>query len=99
MWGFVSKEDKKVLQKVRENKDKDVETWKYMIRRESSTMISTGLLMAYIGYAMEKAETTNLSLEFCIITVISFVYVMINFIGMITILGKLTTKHKEESEK
>ena len=93
---FVSKEGKKVLQKVCENKDKDVELWKYMLRRELATFISTCILMTYI---IEVTNKTYLSLELRVITFIYFVYIIIKMIGAIIRYGILIAEHKEESEK
>ena len=95
MWGFISKEDKKILQKVRENKNKDLETWKYMIGRESATMVSTMLLFAFSVSVMDYAEIINFPLSIKILAAISLVFGIINLVGMCIIFTKLTSEDKE----
>lgn len=99
MFGIVSKQDKKVLQKIRENKDKDEETWKFIIGRETGTIITTGLLFPLAECAMNDAAMNSTFLRTKILGVIALIYYMLNVIGIATIIVTLTIGDKKEDKK
>jgi len=97
MWGFVSKEDKKkVLQKVRENKDKDVETWKYVTEKACVIMLLS-MFLAAISIGVLR-YVNIVSWEFKFVAIIGLVLAVISYIGLIRDLTELTREDKKESK-
>ena len=98
MWGFISKEDKKkVLQKVRENKDKDVETWKY-VTEKSCVIMLLSMFLAALSIGVFR-YVNIVSWEFKFIAIIGLVLAVISYIGLIRDLTELTREDKKESKK
>ena len=98
MLGFVSKEDKKkVLQKVRENKDKDVETWKYVTEKSCVIMLLSMFLAALSIGVLRYVNIVSWELKF--IAKIGLVLAVISYIGLIRGVTELTREDKKESKK
>lgn len=98
MWGFINKEDKKkLLQKVRENKEKDVETWKY-VEEKSCVIMLLSIFLSVLSIVVLK-DVNIVSWEFKIVAIIGLVLAVISYIGMIRDLTELTRENKKESEK
>ena len=95
MLGFISKEDKKkVLQKIRENKEKDVETWKYVTEKSCVILVLSMLLTALSIGVIENVNI--LSWEFIMVAIIALVLAVISYIGLIRDLTELTRENKNE---
>ena len=98
MWGFISKENKKkVLQKVRENKEKDVETWKYVTEKNCVIMLLS-MFLAVLSIGVLR-YVNIVSWEFKFIAIIGLVLAVISYIGLMRDLMELTRENKKESKK
>lgn len=95
MFGIITKKDKKALQKIRENKEKDTEIWPFIIRRESMNIITSGMLLAFGINMWNEITMGNRAFENKIIGAIVSIYAILNFIGTVMVIFKLTGEDKK----
>lgn len=95
MYGFINKEELKSLQKVRENKEKDLGIWKYIMGREFVIMI----LSMFLALLSIKIFEIDESLEIKVIAIMCFIFAVICYIGFVKALRELTRENKKESKE